>query len=239
MLAIIPKKKQKIPATLRNAVWKTYVGTDTNEGKCFCCNIETISSANFECGHVVAESKGGLNTLQNLRPLCGLCNKSMGAKRMDVFMEQCGFAKNKIETDNMPQLEKYVRRKLGQNFDEPSFDYDECGRGKPIHKRFDFSAHNCHKVCDCHDNIYTNNREICEIFECDVYPYKIVVYVWKGILVGYLVLSNKYCDDYWDEKNWNNGVNGKLDMPYAYKKEYSGAGTVQIIIDLILQARLL
>src|SRR5258706_11057403 len=69
--------KAKIPATLRNVVWLKYVG-ETDSGKCFCCHLERISRGNYECGHIVSEKNGGLVHINNLRPVCGLCNKSMG-----------------------------------------------------------------------------------------------------------------------------------------------------------------
>lgn len=60
-------KKQKIPATLRNTVWNTYIGSDMKTGLCFCCQSENISFANFECGHVNSEKSGGELTMDNLR----------------------------------------------------------------------------------------------------------------------------------------------------------------------------
>ncbi len=88
------KTKSKIPATLRNSVWNSYIGKKNKEGMCFCCNSEQISSGNFECGHIVAESEGGEINIQNLRPICSLCNKSMGGKNMEDFMKKCGYQKN-------------------------------------------------------------------------------------------------------------------------------------------------
>lgn len=87
-------KKQKIPATVRNSIWNYYIGSDVKIGPCFCCNNETISTANFECGHVQSEKEGGDLTLTNLRPICSLCNKSMSTNNMEVFMDKYGYKKN-------------------------------------------------------------------------------------------------------------------------------------------------
>lgn len=86
----IKKNKEKIPAALRNSTWVTYMG-NIAEGKCCCCKIATIWIGNFECGHVVAESKGGKTSIGNLRPVCGGCNKSMGVRNMEEFMQSSGF----------------------------------------------------------------------------------------------------------------------------------------------------
>lgn len=87
-------KKEKIPMAVRNAVWSMYIGESYN-AKCFCCNFEPITKVNYECGHIVSEKNGGKIHLTNLRPICSACNKSIGTKNMEIFMEQYGFTKNK------------------------------------------------------------------------------------------------------------------------------------------------
>ena len=70
--------KQKIPKALREQVWLKHMGK-VFQGKCkvsWCNN--TISVFDWEAGHNIPESKGGETTLQNLRPICSRCNKSMG-----------------------------------------------------------------------------------------------------------------------------------------------------------------
>ena len=70
--------KTKIPKALREQVWLKYMGK-TFEGKCKVtwCNNK-ISVFDWEAGHNIPESKGGPTTLENLRPICSRCNKSMG-----------------------------------------------------------------------------------------------------------------------------------------------------------------
>lgn len=70
--------KKNIPKALRSAVWETYVGK-VYETKCkveWCKN--TINPFIYEVGHNIPESKGGSTTIDNLRPICSQCNKSMG-----------------------------------------------------------------------------------------------------------------------------------------------------------------
>lgn len=88
----IPPKKQKIPATLRNVVWVTHIGPQST-GLCFCCKVEQISKANFAVGHVLAEAHGGTLQVDNLRPVCTLCNSSMGKSNMHDFMERYGLGR--------------------------------------------------------------------------------------------------------------------------------------------------
>jgi hypothetical protein len=70
-------------------VWLLYLGDKNFKHKCnvkWCENI--ITPFNFEVGHNVPESKGGATDLDNLRPICSKCNKSMGdSYTIDEFSE--------------------------------------------------------------------------------------------------------------------------------------------------------
>ena len=70
-------KKAKIPKALKEQVWLTYMGKNF-ESKCYVkwCN-NNINVFDFQTGHNIPESKGGLTILENLRPLCSRCNFSM------------------------------------------------------------------------------------------------------------------------------------------------------------------
>jgi hypothetical protein len=91
-----------VPSALRHEVWKKYLSDIYRRGKCFCCRTTEIEESNFECGHVISKKNGGPITLDNLRPVCGQCNKSMGAISMDDFIVACGFWTIKKE----PVIEK-------------------------------------------------------------------------------------------------------------------------------------
>ena len=84
----MPRKK-KIAAALREQVWIRSLG-ETFSSKCtvgWCNNPITVFT--FQCGHVLAESKNGPTTLENLRPICSRCNQSMGTMHMNDW-EQLG-----------------------------------------------------------------------------------------------------------------------------------------------------
>lgn len=88
-MAAKPRKK-KIAAALREQVWLTSMG-EQFKAKCtvtWCSNQVTVF--NFQCGHLLAESKGGPTTLENLRPICGRCNQSMGTMHMDHWLQLGG-----------------------------------------------------------------------------------------------------------------------------------------------------
>ena len=85
--------KQKIPAPLKAAVWDEWIGEEVGKAKCMCCKKTDLTQGSFTCGHIVAESKGGNLTVNNLKPICQLCNSSMGNRNMDEFIKFCGFDK--------------------------------------------------------------------------------------------------------------------------------------------------
>jgi 5-methylcytosine-specific restriction endonuclease McrA len=80
-------RKDIISRQLRIEVWKKHIGMEKGEVKCLCCNIFKIQQLNFECGHIVAESLGGSTSIDNLMPICGSCNKSMGTKNPFEFQK--------------------------------------------------------------------------------------------------------------------------------------------------------
>lgn len=63
-------RKQAIPARLRQAVW------ERDNFTCQYCG----STTDLSIDHIVAESKGGDMSIENLQTLCRRCNSRKGAK---------------------------------------------------------------------------------------------------------------------------------------------------------------
>jgi hypothetical protein len=80
-------KKTKISAAMKRLVWNTNIGEDIGKSKCMCCKSTDITQMSFNCGHIVAEAKGGDTIVSNLKPICQNCNSSMGTKNMNEFMK--------------------------------------------------------------------------------------------------------------------------------------------------------
>lgn len=83
------KKKEKIPKAVRMKLWRNYNG-NSMDGRCECCKVG-IDVSNFDCGHIISEHNGGEVHLENLKPICRMCNSSMGRENMDEFMRKYGF----------------------------------------------------------------------------------------------------------------------------------------------------
>lgn len=79
-------KRKKIPQKIRQMTWRKYIG-NTMDGNCWCCD-EIISFEKWQAGQIIPASKGGPDTVKNLRPLCHSCNLSMGASNMGDFINK-------------------------------------------------------------------------------------------------------------------------------------------------------
>ena len=91
---MVAYKKKRIPKAVREAVWIKHVGRKFDH-KClthWCPNIMTVFD--FQTSHNIPESKGGSMELDNLYPLCGRCNQSMGNQY--TYTQWCNlFAKDR------------------------------------------------------------------------------------------------------------------------------------------------
>lgn len=81
-------RKKTISKSLKFSIWNKYIGKNVGEVHCIVCMINKINMMNFECGHIIPESKGGETSIDNLLPICGLCNKSMGTQNMDDYVKK-------------------------------------------------------------------------------------------------------------------------------------------------------
>lgn len=76
------KSKKSIKPRVRREVWNTYIGEDVAVSKCMCCEDVKITQHQYICGHVVADCNGGTLEIDNLRPICAVCNDAMGHENM-------------------------------------------------------------------------------------------------------------------------------------------------------------
>ena len=136
----MPKRKT-IPSSLRIQVWRKYLskpdGTCELDGKCYCCNRE-IQIDCFECGHIISNKNGGKINMDNLRPICGTCNKNMGTQNMINFAikywpnslitkEHINDTPNFIieDEDEIEDIQRYKKRCVNPKHDMSDFiDYD-------------------------------------------------------------------------------------------------------------------
>ena len=110
-------KRKKISAINRKILWKKYYENKIN-GKCQLCNVSDIDVFTFECGHDKPHSKGGTNNIENLLPICGHCNKSMGVKTFDQVKSEIIIPPTKEELEKIKQEElenKIKQEKIKQD----------------------------------------------------------------------------------------------------------------------------
>lgn len=104
------RRSRRIPPQLRRLVWENYMPNPREAyGPCLVCTRE-IHLLDFECGHVKSHADGGTITVDNLRPICSSCNKSMGSK--NLFEYKAKYFPNKVEiaADSDEQVDELSRR---------------------------------------------------------------------------------------------------------------------------------
>jgi 5-methylcytosine-specific restriction endonuclease McrA len=80
------KDRKHIPQKIRQDLWEQYYGENYNS-LCLICK-KKISIINFEVGHIISVADGGTDTIDNLKPICRDCNRSMGTTHMDEYIEK-------------------------------------------------------------------------------------------------------------------------------------------------------
>jgi 5-methylcytosine-specific restriction endonuclease McrA len=79
------KMSSQTKHTLRMKVWESHMG-ENYRGPCLCCKRQ-INTFTFVCGHVVSAANGGTNTIDNLKPICAICNTHMSSMDMEEYIE--------------------------------------------------------------------------------------------------------------------------------------------------------
>lgn len=117
-------KRKTIPKKVRIMVWNKYIGKEKGIGDCYCCG-EEIHSMDFHVGHIVAVANGGSDKIDNLRPICSCCNKSMGTENMDEFKKR--YMKVKVvKVDDTKTVKKPVK-KVAKKTPKKVVDYGKVG----------------------------------------------------------------------------------------------------------------
>ena len=99
-------KKKKISPEMRFKVWEKYVG-DTISAKCFCCLSADItpftSYKTFQAGHIKSEYNGGDISLENLLPICKICNVHMSTTNWDDYVNSIKMYRPRLYGGNIPK----------------------------------------------------------------------------------------------------------------------------------------
>ena len=83
-----PVKHKAVPKKTRETLWTAQFG-ETTKGTCHCCKSEISALGTWHAGHVIAQSSGGSDTVENLRAICLPCNLAMGTENMEEFKRRC------------------------------------------------------------------------------------------------------------------------------------------------------
>jgi hypothetical protein len=86
--------RAKITKFERYNVWEKRNGK-MMEGCCYVCN-NTLLFENMECGHIIPHVYKGTTTIENLEPICKMCNRDMGIMNLNEYKSII----NRSQTDN-------------------------------------------------------------------------------------------------------------------------------------------
>jgi hypothetical protein len=206
-------RKVNIPAAVRRTVWNTYIGEDIGRTECYVGCKNKITQLTFECGHIEAESKGGLTIVENLRPICSPCNRSMGTRNMHEFMKTFGFKCDIVENKDIIDDKDIINDNYKCNINKPRREMTHC---EPIN----YFIENCIEYKKgkkiLFDDMYQLFDGFCPAF-CDKEKVKSIskdmfikyfidnfYEVDNGMLHGY---KFKYEDDTEDDENKENEEN--------------------------------
>ncbi|CAH6418173.1 Hypothetical protein HVR_LOCUS48 [uncultured virus] len=106
-------KRDRIPSDVRNNVWLRYHG-ERNQGNCYCCAaIIDRYHGGWHCSHVIADTKNGEETVENLRTCCQHCNLSMGDQNLYVYIQ-----KKNLSGPGAKNVKAYLDRHPSQKLDK-------------------------------------------------------------------------------------------------------------------------
>lgn len=92
-----PKKQQRRKGILKPTRLKVWINTYGERGFAPCPFCGTLMNMlQFECGHIVSATNGGEITVENLRPICSMCNKSMGGTNWNDYCDGIGMPLAKV-----------------------------------------------------------------------------------------------------------------------------------------------
>jgi chromatin remodeling complex protein RSC6 len=77
-------RRKTIPKAVKVVLWNKYFGEDVVNGSCYVCS-RTLKVVDFEAGHITSVTNGGSDNIDNLMPICSLCNKSVGTMNLIDF----------------------------------------------------------------------------------------------------------------------------------------------------------
>jgi hypothetical protein len=101
-----PRQRKAISKQLRTKVWQKEFGTATVREKCPLCkeiDLHLNEPKGFDCGHIISHHNGGETELDNLRPICAICNSKMRIQNWDAYVAKMAkkFTGRKVQSSLM------------------------------------------------------------------------------------------------------------------------------------------
>ena len=147
---------------------------------------------------------------------CDDCSQKQYIKELQTWLKMYG----KEWNGDQNVLENLVRRILGQTDFDDKYKKEYIHNCRPEHLRFDFDAR----------RDFQNNKDIIDIFN-SILPRYVVIHSHKGGITTYIISKEEKIQyDYYNTDKCNVL---ECEYPYKCKIDFSGDGTVDIIISIL------
>lgn len=93
----------------RQIVWETYMDNDKYKNPCFCCEKTMIDPFSYNFGYIISNINGGdINNIENIRPICSLCNLSIGTQNMYDYILDNFFWYQNISLEQVKMVANFL-----------------------------------------------------------------------------------------------------------------------------------
>jgi 5-methylcytosine-specific restriction endonuclease McrA len=166
----VKKYKKKPLKAIRDILWEIHFGKSLI-GNCYCCNEQIQYNKNYEAGHIEAEARGGKTEINNLKPVCRTCNRSMGTMNMEEFKKRLTNDKEHIEDDKETKLADVNEKNDLQDYYDSeyySMKLDFLIANKTNNSTAKFYKH-VKKATELYDNLISKGYDVYQVpVDCDI-----------------------------------------------------------------------
>jgi len=107
-LLVEKKVKREKNNHIKSAVWDNYIGKEIGQYPCLLCRVIHITQLTFQCGYGNPISRGGSEVLENLLPICSVCNSNLcctnNPKTINEYLKSIGKTRMPFLSEKMKNI---------------------------------------------------------------------------------------------------------------------------------------
>lgn len=118
----VKSSKYKNRRVFKNSVWKTFFGAQ-QYGQCWICHKQIVQGT-FMCCCVLPEVYGGAVEIDNIRPLCAVCESNVNSRHLFDLMCMLRVAPPQFDWEFEAWKERWLHSQSCRNANEEPMDLD-------------------------------------------------------------------------------------------------------------------